>query len=401
MQGVDLGALALDVVLVLALLAALHAGWNRGVVASVLGAIGFLGGGLVGLAVFPGLLQRWLPDHWAPVQPLLLLVLVLVAAGVVQGLIDRAALPLIRGVRSSRGRGVDSALGAVVQGAVAAVSIWVIAGLLGFVPSIPLRSALASSSVLTGIDRTMPVTRGDVLQQALITLDSYRFPRVFPDEQAPDVSAVDTPDASVTAAAGVEAAARSVYRIDALAMRCGRSQEGTGWALGPDTIITNAHVVAGADQITVLVDGRLRTASLVAFDPRRDLAMLRVDGLGAQPLQLQPDAGIGTSVVMAGYPLGGPYTTETGRIALEMPARGSDIYGEGPVTRNIFVVRGEVQPGNSGGPALTTEGAVAGVVFARAMDDDQTAYVLTLDELDDFLAASPAPPAGGATACAA
>ena len=65
------------------------------------------------------------------------------------------------------------------------------------------------------------------------------------------------------------------------------------------------------------------------------------------------------------------------RIRGEEHARGPDIYQDADVTRDIYAIRGEVQPGNSGGPLLDTNGAVAGVVFGKAVNDSTTGYALT------------------------
>ena len=63
-------------------------------------------------------------------------------------------------------------------------------------------------------------------------------------------------------------------------------------------------------------------------------------------------------------------------------ARGPDIYQDRQVTRQIYALYARVRPGNSGGPLLTPSGAVAGIVFAAAIDDPKTGYALTAHEVD-------------------
>lgn len=390
-----------DLVLGLILVGYALAGWGRGLFATALAAVGFVVGGLLGLWLWPGVLTRYWPADAALWRPLALVLLVLFTASIGQSLLTRIGSPATVSIRRSGLRGFDSLLGSLLTLVVASVTAWLAAGVLALAPMPALRDAIASSKVLEVIDETVPVQRAEAMERVLVALDAYRIPRVFTDRPDPDLRAVDAPDTRATAAPGVEQAAASVYRVDAIAPRCGRTQEGSGWALDHDLVVTNAHVVAGADNISIRLRGARHTAQVVAFDPQRDLALLAVDGLDASPLPLGADASRGDEVVLAGYPLGGSYTTEAGRVGLRMAARGSDIYGNGHVIRDIYAVRGRVQPGNSGGPALSSEGHVIGVVFARAVDDSDTAYVLTLEELNGMLMDRPAPGPDGATACAA
>ena len=126
-------------------------------------------------------------------------------------------------------------------------------------------------------------------------------------------------------------------------------------------------------------------ATLVAFDPERDLAVLDVTDLSAQPLQIGEDLAAGDQAYAAGYPGDGPFTISPQRVRGQLTARGTDIYQSGIVERQIYSLRGSIRPGNSGGPLLDTAGDVAGVVFARSTSDADTGYALTLDELRPVL----------------
>ena len=72
-----------------------------------------------------------------------------------------------------------------------------------------------------------------------------------------------------------------------------------------------------------------------------------------------------------------------------LTATGQDIYGQPGVTREIYSLFTRVEPGNSGGPLLSTAGEVVGVVFAKSLDDDQTGYALTLAEAAPVLTRAP------------
>ncbi|MEP7334091.1 MAG: trypsin-like peptidase domain-containing protein, partial [Terracoccus sp.] len=153
-----------------------------------------------------------------------------------------------------------------------------------------------------------------------------------------------------------------------------------GWVVSPGRIITNAHVVAGASRLRVESGGEMLPANVVLFDPNRDLAVLSVAGLDAPALPLGAGLERGQSAVVPGYPLDGPFTVVSARVRATLNARGYDIYSTGTVVREIYSLNTTVQPGNSGGPLLDTQGRVVGVVFAKSLEDDRTGYALTLAE---------------------
>jgi S1-C subfamily serine protease len=96
----------------------------------------------------------------------------------------------------------------------------------------------------------------------------------------------------------------------------------------------------------------------------------------SQPLSASSDA------VVAGFPEDGPYSATAVRVRGAERARGPDIYQDANVTREIYALRGQVEPGNSGGPLLDRDGQVAGVVFGKAVNDASTGYALTAAQVD-------------------
>jgi S1-C subfamily serine protease len=145
--------------------------------------------------------------------------------------------------------------------------------------------------------------------------------------------------------------------------------------------MTNAHVVAGVAQPTVrATGGDVLDARVVAYDPLRDLAGLFVPGLDAPALRFDPTAQRGDAAVVAGFPRGGPYRLDAARVREQISARGPDIYGRAQVTRQVLSLFTTIQPGNSGGPLLSSDGRVYGVIFAKSVDDPQTGYALTVAE---------------------
>jgi S1-C subfamily serine protease len=172
-------------------------------------------------------------------------------------------------------------------------------------------------------------------------------------------------------------------KIVGAAASCSRQIEGSGFFFAPGKVMTNAHVVAGVQHPRVSIGGVGRSveATVVLYDPKTDIAVLSVPGLSAPALQFAAEAVSGADAVVAGFPENGPYTLSPARIRGVENARGPDIYQDAQVTREIYAVRAQVQPGNSGGPLLDTAGQVDGVVFAKAIDDDSTGYVLTAKQV--------------------
>jgi S1-C subfamily serine protease len=116
----------------------------------------------------------------------------------------------------------------------------------------------------------------------------------------------------------------------------------------------------------------------VYFDPRADVAVLRVPGLDATPLAFaDAEAGTGDAAAVAGYPLGGPYQVAAARVRALIIGRGEDIYGSSGVDREVYAFRGEVRHGNSGGPLLDPTGRVLGMVFGTDVREGETGYALT------------------------
>ena len=132
---------------------------------------------------------------------------------------------------------------------------------------------------------------------------------------------------------------------------------------------------------------------MVLFDPERDVAVLYVPQLNARPLAFTGPASLGDEAVVAGYPLDHNFTAVPARVGDDQLAQAPDIYQSNEVTRQIYSIRANVEPGNSGGPLLATNGQVYGVVFAAAVGVKNTGYALTAGEVRSTPArARPGPP---------
>jgi len=222
-----------------------------------------------------------------------------------------------------------------------------------------------------------------VRDQGLADLLSGVLPGLFAPPPPPLVGAISP---SV-----VQTVTASTVKVSGVA--CGFRVEGSGFSPAADTIVTNAHVVAGMTKPQVLrPDGRSMAATVTAFDPDRDLAVLSVPGLDQQPLRMASAAVGGTGAVF-GHPQGQvPVEVSPAQVVRRLDARIGNIYDEGPVTRQILVLVSELEPGDSGAPLVDDSGAVVGVAFAISTRVRDTAFAVAGEELAPVLAQ----PRGGA-----
>jgi S1-C subfamily serine protease len=279
---------------------------------------------------------------------------------------------------------VDSLIGAVLGFVTWAVVVWLVAGFAMATSLATVVQAANSSQVVSTLNSIAPIPSSTVLGAVDDALAGAGLPKVF--EAGESIKTIGAPDPNVPAA--VASAQQSTVTVLASKPACGVDSEGSGWVVAPGRVVTNAHVVAGASSVVVRESGgtTVDRATLVAFDPERDLAVLDVTDLRAPALHLGQNLGAGDSAYAAGYPGDGPFTISPQRVRDQLTARGTDIYQSGSVERQIYSLRGTIRPGNSGGPLLDQAGDVVGVVFARSTIDPQTGYALTLNELHPVLA---------------
>ena len=331
-------------------------GFRQGFIVGALSFAGFALGAFLGTRVGPLLLPQGSSSPYAPAFGLLgaLLAGALLASG-----LEGFGFKLRRGLVIPGAGALDGVLGAALGAAVALGIVWIAAAVAAQAPGeSSLRSDIQRSVILRKLNELLPPS-GPILG-ALARLDS--LPSIT--GPAPHVGA---PEPELAKAPAVRAAARSVVRV--LGTACGLAVEGSGWVVGPDTVVTNAHVVAGEQDTTVQVGGRSPPlpARVVAFDPTDDLAVLQVPELGLPALRIRTNAPSGTPGVIVGYPENGPLDLEPGRIGRTQTVITDDAYGRGPVSRLLTPLRGVVRPGNSGGPLIDSAGRVLTTVFAATV----------------------------------
>lgn len=375
-----------DLLVLLAALLAAGSGWRHGVVTSLLAFTGVLLGAVVGVRLAP-LVVASVEGTAARAAFGVGFVVLLVAVGESTGvLLGRAVRATLRGPGV---RTVDSGLGSVVQAVAVLVAAWILAVPLTSATGSGVAQAVRSSVVLGQVDQALPVQAQQLPAELGALLDTSGLPDVLGPFGRTPITEVGPPDAELQATGLVQQVQPSVLKVRGVAPACSRGLEGTGFVVAPERVMTNAHVVAGTDELGVETAQGLLSASVVLYDPQTDLAVLDVPGLSAAALGFAAEpAPTGTSAVVLGYPLDGPYTASAARVREEIDLRGPDIYDSQVVTREVYTVRGQVRSGNSGGPMLDDAGRVLGVVFGAAIDNDETGFVLTADEVAEEVAAA-------------
>jgi S1-C subfamily serine protease len=369
----------LDILLVLVILAYAASGYRRGLVAGCVSLAGFVGGAIIGVWVLPWMMDLVTPGSTSATVTAVLTVLVPAVVG--HELAGRLALRLRRELDQGPLRIADGVGGAAANSIAVLIVAWVAASVLGASSSAVLTTAIQDSRLLGAVQNAMPETTPGWFSRATSALTEAGFPQVFNPFENESTARVAKPTGDSVTASATNAAKRSTVKIEGISGTQGR--EGSGFVYSPEHVMTNAHVVAGIDEPTVRVGGvgRSYEARVVLFDPDKDVAVLYVPGLEAPVLRFDDDAARGDSAVVAGYPQDGDLNLQAATVANRVKANGQNIYNDGTVTREIYSIRSTVRPGNSGGPLLTTDGKVFGVVFARSTSDDETGYVLTADEV--------------------
>jgi S1-C subfamily serine protease len=200
---------------------------------------------------------------------------------------------------------------------------------------------------------------------------------------SPDPTLVRAPLLSNEGGQTAQAVQRSVVKVHGVAHQCDQLIEGSGFVYETGRVITNAHVVAGTDAVTIETTQGALPATVIFYDPNEDVAVLNVPDLRAEPLAFAPAARTGDDAIVLGYPNDGSYTATPAIIRGREAFTGPNIYGAPASPRAVYAIAGTVQNGSSGGPLITPDGRVLGVVFAMALDSPDTGFVLTNDEIHD------------------
>ena len=326
-------------------------GLRRGLVLSALSLLGLAAGAYLGSRLGPHLLHGGSSSRWTPIAGLIGAILgamllqfgALVAGSFIRG-----------GLRLAPLRMIDSAGGLLLGAAIGLAIVWVGASAALLTPG--------RTAILQEVERSEIVKQLDAALPPRTLLNLLARIDPFPSIVGPKAPSLP-PDRGVLRDSSIRAATTRVVKV--LGTACGVGVEGSGWFAGPNLIVTAAHVVAGESDTIVRIPGRTfpAPADVVLLDVHNDVAVLRVSGIDAAPLPLadpRPDA----PVAILGYPLDGGLAATPGRIGLTATVLTQDALGQGPVARSITAVRGNVEHGDSGGPAVDRAGRVESSIFA-------------------------------------
>ncbi|MEV7100073.1 MarP family serine protease [Micrococcus luteus] len=426
-----LGLTWLDVLLIVALAMLLVQGHRRGLWVVLGNLVGLVGGAAIAFYALPEVAKFVTAPQWRWAALIATLV-VLVAAGQYVGAAIGEAIRLR--VNLPALRLVDRLLGALATGLAGALVLWLVAFSIAASGSTAVTREVTRSRVIAALDTVMPdsllawAARSRSAVADLDVLPELELPAPVPESDdgiraAPAPAATpalpsaasspsDTatsappptsaaPSATTTAPASsastvapstsaASSASAAVVRLTGTAAQCSQVQSGSGVAVAPDRVLTNAHVVLGVDAPTVTDRARgVHEARIVHLDTVHDLAVLAVDDADLPVMPVGAELTGGASASVLGYPDGGPFasTPATVQAVGEVPL--GDVLTGAASMVDVYTLAADIRHGYSGGPVVDAAGNLAGLVFARAPGSDAVGYALTADTIAPVVAAAP------------
>lgn len=371
----------LDLILIGLVVAFGVSGYRQGFIIGAMSFVGFVGGAVLGIFIAPPISKAFV-DGDTP-QALLAIVIVFLAATIGQFASSTIGAVVRSHVTWEPAKMADAVGGTFASGLSVLVIAWLIGSLIVSTTFTPLVDQVKNSALLTTVDDAIPQGARDWQQPFKKFIDRSEFPPVFDAIGADQFIDVPPPAQSILQGAKLSRAQRAIVKVQGNAESCNKHIEGTGFVYAGNRIMTNAHVVAGVNRDLQVIDYNNvpHTATVVRYNPQRDIAILYVPGLNLPQLTFDGDGRRGANAIIAGFPKDKGFTAEPARIGGTLNAEGLDIYRSSNVRRKVYAIRGKVLPGNSGGPLLTVDGRVFGVVFAAAVSEKDTGYVLTAEEV--------------------
>jgi S1-C subfamily serine protease len=364
---------AIDIVIVVFAAFFAFVGFARGFLIGALSLVGFAGGAYLGTRFGPHLLTD---GNASPYAPLFGLLGALVGGVVLSAGAEGMAGAMRSGIRSPAFALFDGVLGSALAIVLALGLAWLLSVILLQTPGArDARRPIQRSAILKELNEILP---SDKVLKALARFDP------FPSIRGPQAN-VERPRSKYARDPDVRAAGESVVRV--LSNACGLGVAGSGWVAGRGIVVTNAHVVAGADntQVEPNGSGSRFDATAIAFDPRNDVAVLRVPSLDRPALQFSREVKPTEPGAVLGFPQNGPFKILPARIARTASVLANDAYGRRLVRRRVTGFRADVQPGNSGGPIVDVAGRVSGTVFSKVLLGPDGGYAVPNDIVRDTL----------------
>jgi S1-C subfamily serine protease len=369
----------LDLILIGLVVAFAVSGYRQGFIIGAFSFIGFVGGAVLGMFIAPPIAGAIVTGDTE--RALLAIVIVFLAATVGQFASSTIGAVVRSHVTWEPARVVDAFGGSVASGLSVLLIAWLLGSLIVSMSFAVLKDQVNGSLVWQTVDEAMPDGVRSLQKPFRDFVDSSEWPQVITSIGGQNVAPPD--EGVLTGSLGLTRARKAIVKIQGTAPSCRKRIEGTGFVYAKDRVMTNAHVVAGVSEDLRVTDsnGAQHNARVVLYNPNRDIAVLLVPDLQAGALRFDYSAKKGDSSIIAGYPKGHGFTPLAARVRVKQRAESYDIYNQRKVEREVYAIRGKVQPGNSGGPLLSPDGKVYGVIFAAATDQDETGYALTAEEV--------------------
>ncbi|HSD56494.1 MAG TPA: MarP family serine protease [Candidatus Saccharimonadales bacterium] len=369
----------IDIIIVLFFITALMRGVELGVVRQVSSTIGLLAGLFIG-AFIQGKVIDWVKTPES--KALLALVIIVAMIGIFSSIGELVGTIIRQRIeRAKRAKILDNAdrsVGAVVAGVTLLAVVWLGASIFASTPIQGLQRQIKGSVIIAQLNKSLP-NAPNVVARLGHFINPNGIPNVFtglepsinPDTPIPSIGDLD---------AAVKVARESTVKIEGEG--CGGISQGSGFVADNGLVITNAHVIAGVTNPKVLDANGRHNTRVIWFNPDLDIAVLSTDNLAGQPLALLTDqAASGSAAAALGYPGGGDFTAQPATIVDAFKAVGRNIYNQGTTERQVYSLKSDIEPGNSGGPLVNKDGAVIGVIFAKSTTYDKVGYALTMDQV--------------------
>lgn len=368
----------IDILILLFLISALVRGVELGMIRQLFSTVGIIGGLFVG-ALIQGMLINTVDTPAA--KALLALCTILTAIAIFSSIGEYIGVRLKSHIHKFNLRWLnlgDRGLGSLVAGATLLLAVWLGAAIFSGAPTNSLTKQIHNSVIIAQLNKTLPSAPGIIARLGHL-IDPNGFPNVFTglepridtDKPLPSIGELDD---------AVQKVRASVVRIEGKG--CGGISNGSGFIADQNLIITNAHVIAGvADPYVIDATGKHK-ADVIWFDANLDMAVLRTNDVTGQPLDMLPDyVPNGTASAVLGYPGGGDFSANPSVVIDSFTALGRNIYNQGETKREVYSLKANIVPGNSGGPLVDRDGNVIGLIFAESSTYRDVGYALTMNQV--------------------
>lgn len=328
--------------------------------------------------------------------------LIIVGVGVLAAIIasEYVGIKIKKTLNASSVNIFDRIFGAIAGTGIGLLLAWFSTGILPSLPSTSLQVGVRDSKIVNWLDATLPPTTS-IIGWLEKSFEQTNIPTIVSElEHKAEENNTEIPDVSEFNSV-INASRKSIVKIEGRS--CSGVGVGSGFIASPNYIVTNAHVVAGMRHPYIQDEnGRIKT-QVVAFDPDNDVAVLKSERLEGTSLEVAGGkSSIGTEGVVLGYPGGRDFTSQPGVIIDRFTAIGKDIYGEKPTKRDVYSLKANIEPGNSGGPFIGSDGQVKGLIFARSTTNEKIGFALSTPIIKQLLnSAKNQPTAGESLRCVA